>query len=194
MVAPDPTATALDPMPTPLLPAFLLAVAAAACSRAPDLRDDSVPLTTVEHVDIERYTGLWYEIARFPNRFQDDCYASTAEYRRRTDGMIAVTNTCRSGSVDGESRSVDGRARVVDTETNSQLQVSFFGPFWSDYWIIGLAEDYSLALIGEPKGRYLWILAREPVLAAEVRESALSDLRAFGYDVDALRWAEHPID
>ena len=81
-----------------------------------------------------------------------------------------------------------GRARIVDDETNAKLEVSFFGPFWGDYWVIGLAEDYSLALVGEPSGRYLWILSRTPTISDEVRDAAVSDLAAMGYETDALYW------
>lgn len=157
-----------------------------ACGSAPVHRDLNVPLETVESVDIERYLGLWYEIARLPNRFERNCEGVTAEYSLRDDGLITVTNTCRKGSVDGEARTANGRARIVDAETNAKLEVSFFGPFWGDYWIIGLADDYSLALVGEPSGRYLWILARTPTIEQSVRDEALTALTAAGYDVTAL--------
>lgn len=159
-----------------------------ACGGPPVNRDMSVPLTAVDYVDTERYLGRWYEVARFPNQFEKNCEGVTAEYARRDDGLIAVTNTCRKGSPDGEVKVAKGRARVVDTESNAKLEVSFFGPFWGDYWVIGLAEDYSPALVGEPSGRYLWILSRTPTISDGVRDAALNDLRALGYNTDALYW------
>ena len=160
------------------------------CSSPPVNRDAATPLTTVDYVDTERYLGRWYEIARFPNRFEKGCEGVTADYALRDDGMISVINTCRKGSPEGEAKAAKGRARIVDTSTNAKLEVSFFGPFWGDYWVIGLAEDYSLALVGEPSGRYLWILGRTPMISDEVRAKAVSDLRGMGYNTDALYWTE----
>ncbi|WP_428407853.1 lipocalin family protein [Hyphococcus sp.] len=167
-----------------LLPFFALA----ACGGPPVNRDASQPLETVDYVDLDRYLGRWYEIARFPNSFEEGCEGVTADYARRDDGLIAVTNTCHKGAPDGEVDVAKGRARIVDEDTNAKLEVSFFGPFWGDYWVIGLAEDYSLALVGEPSGRYLWILSRTPTISDEVRDAAVSDLKAMGYNTDVLHW------
>ncbi|WDI32275.1 lipocalin family protein [Hyphococcus flavus] len=169
---------------------FIPMMLLAACGGPPVNRDASVPLETVDYVDTKRYLGKWYEIARFPNRFEKNCEGVTAEYARRDDGLISVTNTCRKGAPDGEEKVANGRARIVDEEINAKLEVSFFGPFWGDYWVIGLAEDYSLALVGEPSGRYLWILSRTPMISDEVRDGALSDLKAMGYNTHALYWTE----
>ena len=172
---------------------ILLALGAvAACSKPPVNRDSSVPLTTAAAVDLERYQGLWYEIARFPNSFEKNCEGVTAEYARREDGLISVVNTCRKGAVDGEAEKAKGRARVVDEQTNAKLEVSFFGPFWGDYWILYLADDYSLSLVGEPAGRYLWILSRTPTISEATREDALRRLEALGYDTSALYFTEQP--
>ncbi len=173
------------------LAGFGLMALAAACAAPPVNRDASAPLETVDRVDLERYLGRWYEIARFPNSFEENCEGVTADYARRDDGLISVTNTCYKGSPGGEKNQANGRARVVDEATNAKLKVSFFGPFWGDYWIIGLADDYSLSLVGEPEGRYLWILSRTPEISDDVRERALSDLRRRGYNTDALYWTEH---
>lgn len=170
---------------------FAILFLLAGCSQPPVNRAaDAPPLQTVESVDLERYLGRWYEIARFPNTFEENCEGVTADYGRRDDGLISVTNTCYEGSPGGEKKVAEGRARVVDETTNAKLKVSFFGPFWGDYWIIGLADDYSLALVGEPEGRYLWILSRTPEISDEVREQALSELQAMGYDTDKLYFTE----
>lgn len=163
-----------------------------ACAKPPVNRDLSIPLTTVEQVDVERYLGRWYEIARFPNSFEENCEGVTAEYARREDGLISVTNTCRKGAVDGPAKVANGRARIVDAESNAKLEVSFFGPFWGDYWILNLAEDYSLSLVGEPGGRYLWILARTPEITNETKSEAISHLKGLGYNTDALYFTKQP--
>lgn len=163
----------------------------AGCSSPPVNRDVATPLTTVDYVDTERYLGRWYEIARFPNRFEKGCEGVTADYALRADGLISVVNTCYEGAPDGDKKEAKGRARIVDTATNAKLEVSFFGPFWGDYWVIGLAEDYSLALVGEPSGRYLWILSRTQTISDDERDTAISDLRGMGYNTDALYWTEH---
>ena len=162
----------------------------AACAAPPVNRDASVPLETVDQVDLGRCLGRWYEIARFTNRFEENCEGVTADYAMRGDGLISVINTCRVGAPGGKEKAAKGRARVVDAATNAKLEVSFFGPFWGDYWVIGLADDYSLSLVGEPEGRYLWILSRTPEISDEVRERALSDLQAMGYDTDVLYWTK----
>ncbi|MEM8935699.1 MAG: lipocalin family protein [Pseudomonadota bacterium] len=168
------------------------AAALTACAKPPVNRDGDMPLTTAASVDIERYLGRWYEIARFPNSFEENCEGVTADYAWRDDGLISVVNTCRQGAPDGEPDVANGRARVVDAATNAKLEVSFFGPFWGDYWILSLADDYSLSLVGEPSGRYLWILARTPIISEGVREEALSTLAALGYNTDALYFTKQP--
>jgi len=144
------------------------------------------PLETVAHVDLSRYLGTWYEIAHFPQRFQRGCTATTATYTQRPDGDIDVLNRCRKGSLDGEEKSVLGRARVVDRASNARLEVSFFGPFWGDYWIIDLADDYSYAVVGHPSRDYLWILGRAPSMDAAVYDGIVARLRASGHDTSRL--------
>ncbi len=171
---------------------FIGALAAVGCAAAPVNRDASTPLKTVERVDLERYQGRWYEIARLPNRFEKDCEGVTAEYALRDDGLISVVNTCRKNALDGPVKRAKGRARIVDIETNAKLEVSFFGPFWGDYWIIDLAEDYSLSLVSEPNGRYLWILSRTPSISDDVLEGAIARLDALGFNTNALYYPKQP--
>ena len=90
------------------------------------------PLQVVSHVDLNRYLGIWYEIARFPNRFQEGCVASRATYTLLEDGKIGVLNQCYKGGLSGELSSATGKAWVVDKETNAKLKVSFFWPFTGD--------------------------------------------------------------
>ena len=150
------------------------------------------PLQTVPRVDIARYTGTWYEIAAFPQRFQKGCTATTATYSLRDDGLIKVVNRCRKGSLDGELSSATGKARVKDTKTNAKLEVSFFWPFWGDYWIIDLGDDYEFAVVGHPSRDYLWILSRVPTMDATVYAGILQRLRDKDYPLDRLKRTLQP--
>lgn len=154
----------------------------AGCATSTTERLRLPPLQTVAHVDLSRYFGTWFEIANFPQSFQRGCTATTATYTLRADGDIDVLNRCRKGSVDGEEKSALGRARVVDRSTNAKLEVSFFRPFWGDYWIIDLSDDYSYAVVGHPGRDYLWILARNPKMAEATYQSIITRLRAQGYE------------
>lgn len=148
------------------------------------------PPVTVDRVDLSRYMGLWHEIALIPNFFQRRCVADTsAEYALREDGLVSVTNRCRNPS--GQIDQVEGVARIVDPQTNAKLEVSFFSlfglrPFWGDYWILGLGDDYDYALIGTPSRRYGWILARDPEVSDEQLAGWLASLAEQGYDPKAF--------
>jgi apolipoprotein D and lipocalin family protein len=143
-------------------------------------------LQTVAHVELSRYLGTWYEIASFPQIFQRGCTATTATYTLHDDGDIEVFNRCRKGALDGEEMSASGLARVVDPATNAKLEVSFFRPFWGDYWIIDLSEDYSHAVVGHPGRDYLWILSRTPTMDEPTYQGLLDRLAARGYDTTRL--------
>jgi apolipoprotein D and lipocalin family protein len=151
------------------------------------------PLGTVAHVDLSRYVGTWYEIASFPQSFTRGCTATTATYTVRPDGDIDVLNRCRKGSLDGEEDSALGRARVLDPVTNAKLEVSFFRPFWGDYWVIDLADDYSYAVVGHPSRDYLWILSRTPTMEDATYRELLARLQAHGYEtVRLVRTLQRP--
>ena len=147
-------------------------------------------LRTVASVDLQRYSGTWYEIARYPNRFQRDCRSdTTAVYMLRGNGNIQVVNSCRRA--DGKIKAARGTAKVADKNTNAKLKVTFFWPFYGDYWIIGLSSDYRYAIVGEPKRKYLWILSRTPGMAAEDYAEALEQVRTAGYDPRTLIATPH---
>lgn len=149
------------------------------------------PITVVRHVDLDRYLGKWYEIARYPNRFQKACVASTAVYSLREDGSIRVLNECRKESLEGPFKRAEGKAWVVDETTQAKLKVQFFWPFRGDYWIIDLGENYEYAVVGHPKRKYLWILSRTPQMETEVYEAILERIIRNGYDPDRLIRTEH---
>jgi len=112
-------------------------------------------LTTVKEVNIEKYAGLWYEIAAYPTRFEKNCYCTTAEYTLSEKGHVIVENRCRKGAVNGEKTGIKGKAFVVKNSNNTKLRVQFFWPLRGDYWIIGLAADYSWAVVSSPDRNYL---------------------------------------
>lgn len=139
------------------------------------------PLRTVDSVDLNRYVGTWYEIARYPNSFQKGCLGSTASYTLRDDGEIDVVNSCRDAE-DGRTRRVEGRAWVVDPATNARLKVSFFWPFRGDYWIIDLGKEYEYAVVGTPNRKYLWVLSRTPAMDDAVYAAIMERVRRLGFD------------
>jgi len=162
---------------------------------AASLQSDQV--RTVDAVDLDRYLGDWFEIARFPNRFQRACTGDVrATYTRRSDGRIDVVNRCRAS--DGHVIEARGVARIVDARTSAKLEVRFapavlsFLPFvWGDYWIVGLAADYSWAVVGSPDRAYLWILARASTLETASLDAARAAARANGFDTDRLAMTRH---
>lgn len=168
------------------VPALLGAFALAACQPPAGRESDAPPLQTVADLEIERYLGRWFEIARYDHGFERGCAGVTADYARREDGLISVTNTCYQGGLDGQVEVANGRARTVGESTSAQLEVSFFGPFWGDYWIIDLAEDYAWAIVSEPQGRYLWILSRTPQMDEATLSQRLDWLEAQGFDTSML--------
>ena len=149
------------------------------------------PLPTVPHVDLARYAGTWHEIARLPNWFQRSCERSRAEYIPCGDGSITVINTCVKAS--GRCTSIEGRATPVPCSGNARLRVKCGGlaalvPVASEgnYWIIALDDDYQWAMVGTPDRRFLWILARQPCLPAEVFAQLRQRACQLGFDVDRL--------
>lgn len=151
-------------------------------------------LATADSLDVQRYLGTWYEIARYDAPFQEGCTATTATYSLRDDGQLRVRNRCRVDSPDGPLREAEGRARVVGEPGSPKLEVTFFWPFWADYWVIGLDPDYEWSVVGEPRRRYLWILSRTPTLSDAAETRVLQLLEARGYDASALLYTEHDIE
>ena len=150
-------------------------------------KEPSTPLATAPHVELNRYMGVWYEIARYPNSFQKGCVGSKATYSLMDDGKVSVLNECYDGSFSGKLRSAKGKAWVVDKETNSKLKVSFFWFFAGDYWIIDLADDYSYVVVGHPKRKYLWILSRTKTMEDTTYEAILKRLlEIHQYDTSKL--------
>ncbi|MFH0733350.1 MAG: lipocalin family protein [bacterium] len=147
---------------------------------------DNLP-QTVKSVDLKKYVGLWYEVAKIPNRFQKQCVkGTTAQYNINDDGEIDVINSCITE--EGTRDIANGLARIVDKKTNAKLEVSFvslFGwhLFWGDYWVLGLGENYEYAVVGTPSRKYGWILSRTPELDKEKLDKAFEIFINAGYDI-----------
>lgn len=150
-----------------------MSVLIAACATHP-------PLETVKAVDLNRYYGTWYEITRLPNRFQKRCVSDTRATYQPTGTDVTVLNACRTA--DGTLEQAKGRAKVVEGSGGARLRVSFFRPFYGDYWILDLDPDYRWVLIGEPGRDYAWVLARQPGLDSATLEALLSKAAALGFD------------
>ncbi len=153
---------------------------------------ENKPLEVVPYVDLDRYVGIWYEIATIPQRFQKDCVAVTATYTLRDDRTIAVVNRCLKKTLDGKVKLAKGKAWVVDKKTNAKLKVQFFWPFKGDYWIIELDADYQYAVVGHPNRNYLWILSRSPQMEESLYQDLLRRIAQKGYEVSRLKKTLQP--
>jgi apolipoprotein D and lipocalin family protein len=146
---------------------------------------DRKPLAVVPSVDLGKYVGRWYEIARLPNRFEKKCVSSvTATYTLRPDGNIDVLNECKKAS--GELKKAKGKAKVVDKESNAKLKVTFFWPFYGDYWILDLGANYEYAVVGDESRKYLWILSRTPQIDEALYQKLLAKMANEGFDTSRI--------
>ena len=171
----------------------ILVPAAFAVARCRDRQKSVQKPEVVPSVDLARYQGKWYEIARFPNRFEKGCAGDvSATYRLAQDGGINVLNECRKAN--GEMKRAEGKARKADKNgPTSKLEVRFAPAFlsflpvvWGDYWVIDLAPDYSYSVVGDSGRDYLWILSRTPVMDEAKYQQAVSAAAAQGFDVSRL--------
>lgn len=172
-----------------LLFVFLLVVHAAMPVVAADA---SQPLRTVESLDVPRYMGTWFEIAKYPNRFQKQCVANTsAEYSLQKDGTVKVINRCQLSN--GEMEEVVGQARQIGGLTSPRLEVRFAPAWlswlpmvWGDYWIIDLDPEYQLVAVSEPKREFLWVLSRTQQVNPNKYDALRQRLNAKGFDLNRL--------
>lgn len=152
------------------------------------LNANGQPLQTVERVDIEKYLGRWYDIASYPASFQKGCRCTTADYELVPGKKyIRVINRCIRFKHDkSKITTARGKAFIVEGSNNARLKVQFFWPFRGDYYIIGLAGDYSWAVVGHPQRKYLWILSRESFMPTHTYNDILNLIRQKGYDLNRL--------
>ncbi|PND39253.1 hypothetical protein C1O66_18110 [Paucibacter aquatile] len=169
----------------PQLASVLLAACALAVAPPARAAESAVPLETVAQVDLTRYAGAWFEIALLPNRFQKQCAADT-QARYRLDGeRVEVVNRCRKAS--GEVERTAGHAKTVEGSGNAKLRVTFFWPFYGNYWVLDLDPDYQQVLVGEPSRKYGWILSRTPQMDEAKLQALLDKAESLGYDKNAFR-------
>lgn len=153
---------------------------------------DTNSVKTVESVDLDKYVGKWFEIARYPNKFQKKCVGeTTATYTIKEDKTLEVLNECLKEN--GKKMSAKGKAKIVDEKTNAKLEVrfapgflSFLPQVWGDYWILELEKDYNYAVVGDPKREYLWILSRTPELDTKIYENILDKIEKQGFNPNKL--------
>ena len=147
-------------------------------------------LQVVPHVELNRYLGKWYEIAHLPTRFQRNCTDTTATYSLSPDGNISVLNECRRN---GKVKRAKDKAKVVDQNTGAKLKVTFFWPFYGDYWIIDLGNDYEYAVVGTPNRKNLWILSRTPQMDDQLFSQIIESVKSQGFNVDNLIKTRHQV-
>jgi lipocalin len=143
--------------------------------------------TVVKELDLQRYLGTWYEIARFDHRFERDLVGVSANYSLRDDGKIKVLNSGYKNSLEGEYSEAIGKAKIPNpTNEPAKLKVSFFWIFYGDYFVLELDKDYQWAIIGSSSDKYLWILSRTPQLTDELYSDLIDRISERGYDVSKL--------
>ena len=148
--------------------------------------------TTVKELDLDRYLGTWYEIARFPHSFEKNLVGVTATYSLRNDGKIEVLNQGYKNTLDGERSKAVGKAKIPNKLEPGKLKVSFFWIFYADYFVLELDENYQYAMIGSSSDKYFWILSRTPQMAPEIYEMLLEKARKRGYKLDKLEKVPQP--
>lgn len=144
-------------------------------------------------VDVDRYVGRYYEIARYENMFERGCEGVSADYRKLPDGLIEVVNICRQGAPDGRVKQVRGRAKLVPGSGNAKFKVSFLGPlFIGDYWVLDRADDYRWAIVSDRAGHFLWILHRQAAPSPAEVASLVAKAKAMGFNTAMLRFTKQP--
>ncbi|RKD91009.1 lipocalin family protein [Mangrovibacterium diazotrophicum] len=156
-------------------------------------KKSDIDTTTVKSLDLNRYMGTWYEIARFPHSFENDLVGVTANYRLRDDGKIRVLNSGWKGTLEGEYDAADGVAKIPDPSDPAKLKVSFFLFFYADYYILDLDTiNYQYALIGSSDPNYLWILGRQPQMDPKLYQKLVNEAARRGYDTSKLYKVPQP--
>ncbi len=162
----------------------MIALLSFACSSNKDLQ-------VVKKVDFEKYSGTWYEIARFPSSFESSLKCVTATYTLKENRKIEVWNKGHKISDASKISEIKGTAWVADEKENAKLKVRFFWPFSADYWIIALDDNYQHAMVGHPNRKYLWILSREKKLDSEIIQNLILQAKNQGFDTEKLEFIEH---
>jgi apolipoprotein D and lipocalin family protein len=143
-------------------------------------------LKTVEYVDVQKYMGTWFEIAKFPQWFENGLVGVTANYTLLPNGKVRVVNSGYNNDFNGKLKTAKGKAWIVDKKTNAKLKVSFFWPFAGDYWILELGKDYEYVVVGEKSRKYLWILSRTPQMEETIYNDLIKRAQEKGFDISKL--------
>lgn len=168
----------------------VLTLGACSVSWASPVGNPNVP-DPIKPVDVDRYMGRYYELARYENIFQRGCEAVSADYSKIAGGMVRIVNNCRDKSPDGPLRSVNGRAKLVEGSRNAKFKVSFLGPaFLGDYWVLDRAEDYSWAIVSDHSGKFLWLLHRQPTPGPAEIAFLVNRAKALGFNTALLRFTK----
>jgi len=171
-----------------LLVLTLITSGCASTGALPDAR----PLQAVSEIDVDRYLGRWYEIARYPMAFENDLVGVTADYTRVDERYIQVVNTGRVKTLDGEVKMAGGRSWVPDASAPGKWVVEYAPPRFVSYWVIAVDSEYRWAIVGEPRRRYLWILSRTPAISTATEAMIHNRLTELGYGVERLRKTPQP--
>lgn len=142
--------------------------------------------STVKELDLNRYLGTWYEIARFPHSFEKNLVGVTATYSLREDGKIRVLNQGYKNTLNGNRSSAEGKAKIPDPLKPANLKVSFFWIFYAEYNVLELDENYQYAMIGSSSDKYFWILSRTPQMEPATYKMLLDKARKRGYNLEKL--------
>ena len=165
-----------------LLSVFLIVTVGISCQT--NKNNKTMNTTTVSNLDVNRFMGSWYEIARYEHSFEKGMTHVKANYSLLPDGTIRVLN---SGMKNGKKKEIEGKARKKkDSNSNSKLEVSFFLWFYSDYFVFELDDNYQYAVIGSSSDKYLWILSRTPQLPQSTINDLLIKIKKRGYDTSKL--------
>jgi lipocalin len=168
---------------------ILVVLIAFSCTKT---KSQMIDQTTVKELDLNRYLGTWYEIARFPHSFEKGLVGVTANYSLRTDGKIRVINKGYENSLNGKLSVAEGKAKIPDKADPGKLKVSFFWIFYADYYVLELDAEYKYVMIGSSSPKYFWILSRTPQMDESTYNMLLDKARTRGYNLDKLEKVQQP--
>ena len=151
-----------------------------------NIQSKMIDKTTVKELDVKRYMGRWYEIARFPHSFEKNLVGVTATYELMENGKIKVINEGFKNTLDGKHSTATGKAKIPDKKEPGKLRVSFFWDFYADYYVLELDKNYQYAMIGSSSDKYFWILSRSPQMDEKTYQMLLDNAHKRGYNLKKL--------
>jgi apolipoprotein D and lipocalin family protein len=169
-------------------------VSAAFCVGHVAVADDYPPAPEpTKTIDPRLYSGRWYEIARLPNKIQQNCQAPTSDWSKQSDGGYSLVQTCRVGSPSGPTKTWRAGAKIIDPSRNAKVRVGFFGGFiHQDYWIVDRGDDNSWCIMSTPTSKFVWIMSRRAVMSNAEKAALAARAHSLGYDTAKLIYDEQP--